>query len=107
MIASGAISDSAPINESVTLDAKTPGQYELLNDAPVSVAFGGVVDANVVVIFSDRPITVTLTSTAGAASVVCDDMVFIISRTTPYTAITLTRTPATDTNVTVFLGEKA
>lgn len=108
LLASGAISSRAPINEYVTLDAKQDAEYDLVSDAPHVVAFGGVTNANIVIIFTDRPITVTLTSSAGATQVIAiDDMVTIISRTVAYTAISITRTPATEAHVTVFLGEKA
>lgn len=108
LLSSGAISDSAPISEQVTLAQKNPGEYDLLVDTPVAVAFGGVVSANVIVISTDRPITVRLTSPSGAIqSVPVDDFLAIISRTNAYTAIDLTRQPATETHVSVFLGQKA
>jgi hypothetical protein len=108
LLASGAISDRAPIREFLTLDAKQEGDYPLNTDSAVPVDFGGVVDANVVIIFSDRPITVSLTPSGGSPQTIpCDDMIAIISRTTPYTAISLTRTPATTTNAVVFIGEQA
>ncbi len=109
LLASGRASELAPINESVVL-AKKNGQdnYILTVDTPVPVAFGGVTNAHVVTIFSDRKITVRLTSADGATqSVPCDDMLIIVSKTTPFTAIDLTRVAAQETRVEVFIGEKS
>jgi hypothetical protein len=109
MLRSGAVPvGPTPINEVVTLDEKNLDQYTLTADAAQAVSFGGVTNAHVVIVSADRPITVRLTSAAGAVQAIpVDDQIVIISRTSPFTAITLTRTPATLTNVNVFLGEKA
>lgn len=108
LLSSGAPFLYAPISEYVTLDAKTDGSYALESDSPLAVQFGGVVNANVVIINCDEPITVQLTSTDGTNQVIpVDDTLIIISRTDAYTAINLVRTPATLTNIVVFLGEQA
>lgn len=108
MLRSGAASISAPVNAFVTLNAKNTDDYDLLSDSPQAVAFGGVAVANIVIINSDRKIMLTLTSADGAAQTIpCDGEVYLISRTVGFTAISLTRIPATETHVKVFLGEKA
>jgi hypothetical protein len=95
------------MQEYVTLDAKNLEPSQLTVDTPVAVNFGGVTNCNVLIIQSDRPITVTVTSAAGTSqSFPCDGYLQLISRTVPITAVSLTRTPATLTNVSVFLGEK-
>jgi len=97
-----------PVNECVTLDEKTLDCIQLASDGPQSVAFGGVARANVVVIQADKKIDALLTSADGTAQVVPVDGTFVlITRTVPVTAISLTRVPATLTNVNVFIGEKA
>ena len=108
LLNSGAASELAAINETVMLALKN-GQddYTLTGDAPVAVAFGGVTDANVVVIFTDRKIRVRLTSADGAAQAVpVDGMAILISKSVPFTAIDLTRVPAQETRVKVFVGQK-
>ena len=109
MLHSGAVPiGPTPINATVILDEKQPAQYTLNADGPQVVAFGGVTNAHVLDISTDRPITVTVTSAAGAAQVIpVDGELHLVSRTVPITAVSLTRTPATLTNVNVFLGEKA
>lgn len=109
LLASGRASELAPINESVVL-SKKKGQddYVLEVDTAVAVDFGGLDEAHVVSIFSDRKIRVRLTSADGATQAVpVDGMLKIISRTVPFTAIDLTRVAAQETRVSVFLGEKA
>lgn len=97
-----------PISETVVLDAKNVDEYTLTSDSAQPIAFGGVVNANVVIISCDRPITVILTSVSGTNQVISiDDQLIILSRTTPYTAISVQRTPATLTTVFAFVGEKA
>ena len=109
LLGSGAASELAPICESVVLALKN-GQdtYVLGVDTPVPVAFGGVTNANVIVIFSNRKITLRLTSADGALQAVpCDGLLVLISKTVPYTAIDMTRVAAQETSVRVFIGEKS
>jgi len=97
-----------PINESVTLDEKDLNSIKLSGDGAVAVPFGSVANAHVVVIQSDRKVMVRLTSADGATQAIpVDGYLQLISRSVPFTAIDLTRVPATLTNVSVFLGEKA
>jgi len=108
MVRSGAVKLGAQICETVTLDQKQTDGYTLSSDSAQVIAFGGVANAHVVIITCDEPCKAALTCLDGSAQVVdFDDLLLIISRTNPYTAITVTRTPATLTNISVFLGEKA
>lgn len=108
LLASGAASLLAPINESVILAQKNFDDYRLLVDTPIAVAFGGVTNAHVVVVFTDRKIRVRLTSADGAAQAVpVDGYLTIISDAVPFTAIDLTRVAAQETRVKVFIGEKS
>ena len=106
-------SGAAPIGptkilEQVTLDEKNLASYQLSADAAQSVAFAGVVNAHVVIVNCDQPITLQLTSSAGVLqSIPVDDQFVLISRTNAVTALSLVRTPATLTNVSVFVGEMA
>lgn len=108
LLASGAIKDSSPISEQVTLQQKNEGSYQLTVDSPVVVDFGGCTNASVIMIVADRKIDVTLTSADGTAQVIpVDGRLDLISRSVPYTAISLTRVAAQLTNVNVFVGMKA
>jgi hypothetical protein len=107
LLASGAASFAAPISESVMLAQKNYDDYTLDADAVQAVAFGGVADAHVVLIFSDRKIAIRLTSADGATQVVpCDGFLGLISETVPFTAIDIQRVAGQETKVKVFIGEK-
>jgi hypothetical protein len=108
LLQSGAAAITAPIQEYLTLDEKNLDQYQLTSDSPQAVGFGGVANANVLIVSSDRKVMVQVTSADGTAQAIpCDDQLIVISRTVPITAVSLTRVPATLTNVSVFLGESA
>lgn len=107
LLNSGAASLSATINESLQLSQKNSDDYDLVTDTPVPVSLGGVTLINVLVVFSNRPITIMLTSAVGTnQSVPCDGWLLLESRTTPITAVDLVRSPAQETKVSVFFGQK-
>jgi len=99
----------AVIDESVTLEAKQLSEQRLTVDTPVPVDFGGVVNANVVVMKAiGGKVTARFTSADGATqSVPFDTYLILMSDAVPITAIDLTRVAGTDTTVRVFLGDKA
>lgn len=108
LLSSGAPSMSAPVNVSVMLSQKNFDDYVLVADAVVPVAFGGVTNAHVIEIESDRKIKVRLTSADGAAQVIAvDGRLELISKTVPYTAIDLQRVAGQETRVKVFIGQKS
>jgi len=93
--------------ESMYLAQKESSTYTLTVDSAVAVAFAGVTNANVVIITTNQKIKVRITSADGAVqSIPVDGLLIIVSKTVPITAIDLTRVPATETRVRVFLGEK-
>jgi hypothetical protein len=107
--ASGLANITTPIFEQLTLAEKSLSQYDLTTNTPVTVPFGGLTGAHVVVItVTSGQLTATLTSTAGASQVIpVDTLAILISQTTPYTALTLTRASGIETIVEVFLGQSA
>ena len=108
LLASGAPSLSAPINEVVTLAQKNFDDYLLSADAVVPVQFGGVANANVIEISCDRKIKARFTSADGAVQVMpIDGHLSLISKTVPYTAIDLQRVAGQETRVKVFIGQKS
>lgn len=109
LLASGATSLTTPVKEDVTLALYNgPDVYKLVADAVQAVAFGGVANANVVEITSDRKIKVRLTSADGALQIIAvDGKLELISRTAPYTAIDLQRVAGQETTVRVFIGQKS
>jgi hypothetical protein len=97
----------APIDERVTLTNKLYQEYSLDSDMPVSVAFGGLTSANVVILkAAGGKVRARITSADGSAQAVPFDSYWILmSLANPVTALDLTRTPATPITVQVFLGE--
>jgi len=108
LLASGAPSLLAPISETVTLAQKYFDDYVLSLDAVQVVAFGGVVNANVIEISCDRKIKARFTSADGATQVIpVDGHLSLISKTAPFTALDLQRVVGQETRVKVFLGQKS
>jgi len=98
----------AAIDEQLSLKAKTLVDLLLTSDAPLAVPFGTVANAHVLVVKGTSKVKVTVTSADGTAqSLPADTVLILMSGSVPVTAVTLTRVPATDTTVRVFLGEKA
>lgn len=105
---SGIASIPAPIDEQLVLTAKDYNTITLTVDTPVVVPFSGGVDeaAVVVVKVTGSKVRVRLTSTDGSQQSVPVDTFFVcISRSTPITAIDLTRTPGVSTRVDIFMGQ--
>ena len=99
----------AQISENRTLQHKMIADIDLTVDAPVTVAFGGVVNAHVLELkATGGKVKATITTSDGAAQVVpVDSALILICDGAPVTALTLTRLASTPTSVRVFLGEKS
>jgi len=99
----------APIDETTQLTKKMVDTVTLDVDAPVSVGFGGVANANIVLlkVTYGASVRARITSAAGVEqSIPFDTYLILMSMENPITAIDLTRTPATETEVEVILGEQ-
>ncbi len=99
-----------PFSEEETLSVKNYDELNLAVDTAVSVNFGGVTNAAVVLIAVQNGLKVTarITSADGTLQAIpVDDTLILICRSVPVTAITLTRLAATATTVRVFLGQQA
>jgi hypothetical protein len=93
-----------------TLANRQPSKYTLDGDAPVSVDFGGLTEANFIVVSvqSGGHVRARITSADGVdAEVPVDPMAVLASRRVPITALDLTRDPGVETVVEVYLGEYA
>ena len=100
---------TAVIDESVILDKKVVDTIRLTVDTAVVVDFGGITNANIIILKSTGGVKVTarISSADGAAQAIpFDTFLILMSMDFPITAITLTRLPATETDVRVFLGEE-
>lgn len=99
----------ATINESKTLKVKSSTDVVLSIDTPVAVPFGGVVNANIIILKSTSgKVTARVTSADGSTqSVPFDTYWILMSDSTPITAIDLTRVAGVETTVRCFVAEKA
>lgn len=106
---SGSLSIECELDEVVSLTQKMSLQLSLNSDVPVSVPFGSLASACVIVVKAvGGKVKLTLTSADGTAQTIPVDSLFhVISIAVPYTAISVTRVPGTTTTVQVFLGESA
>lgn len=99
---------STSIDESIELVRKQLNEYTLTSDVAVSVDLTGlVVGANVLLVaVTGGKVKVRITSTDGAVqSIPCDDLLYLICRSVPITAIDITRlTGVAGINVKVFTG---
>ena len=100
---------TAALDERMSLANELVSQLVLDSEGAVSIPFGGLDAANLVVLkVAGGPVTVRLTSAAGTTQAVPVDTFFtLFSRGANITAIDVTRTPGTLTTIKYFLGEKA
>lgn len=106
--ASGCPNVQVTLDESVTLDKQMFTEIDLDVDTAIAVDFGGLTNAHVIAIHSNRKVAVAFTSADGTSQIIpVENFLKIISKgTVPYTAITLTRVAGQETKVKVFLGSK-
>lgn len=98
----------APLLHSLYLVRRLFLTVSLTGDSPVAVNFGSLSGANVVVLQSTSKVRARFTSSDGSTQAVpVDPLQLQISLATPFTALDLTRLPGVNTEVTLFLGEKA
>jgi len=98
----------AVIDEPKTIKSKQVSEQILITDAPASIAFGGVVNAHIVVLKATGKVKALITSADGTAQAVpFDTYLILMNDSVPLTAITLTRVTTIETTVRIFLAEKA
>lgn len=104
---SGSSAITTRLTEAVVLDLFSRKDYILTADPAVTVEFDSMTRAEVVIVRCSSKVTVTVTSADGSAQVFpADPLALIISKTVPYTAVTLTRVAGTETTCQVFIGQK-
>jgi hypothetical protein len=83
------------------------GKLTLSGDAPVSVNFGSLTAAHVVILQTTGKVRARLTTSDGATQSVPVDPIFVlVSEGVPVTAIDLTRVSGVETIVSVFIGQR-
>ena len=98
----------AQLAETMYLQDKLVGSYSLASDATVNVSLGSLAGAHIVIVRSTSKVRARLTSGDGAAqSIPVDPLLILLASASPVTAIDLTRLAGVNTEVTIFLGERA
>ncbi len=98
----------APLLHSLYLARRVNLLISLTSDSPLTVDLGSLSGAHVVILQSTSKVRARLTSSDGSTQAVpVDPLQLLISQAVPVTAIDLTRLPGVNTEVTLFLGEKA
>jgi hypothetical protein len=88
------------------LSKKHYDELTLSEDFETACSFGGILEANVIILESDEKCVVKLTSADGTKQIVpVDDLLILVSALVPVTAIDLVRRAGVTTNIKVFLGE--
>ena len=106
---SGCPTTLSPIEEKISLSkAPITVEYELTDDAAQAVSFGGLTQANVVMIKSvGGKVRARLTSADGTDQAVpVDSFMLLFSSSVPFTALDITRVSGVSTTVKVLLGER-
>lgn len=99
----------SPIDEAIQLSNKHIDTIDLGVDTPVAVSFGGLTNANIIMLKSTAGVKVRarITSADGTDQAIpFDTFLVLMSMDVPVTAIDLTRLTGTPTQVRVFLGEE-
>ena len=98
----------APLLHSLYIVRRLNTVVQLDGDTPVSVSFGSLTGAHVLILQSTSKVRARLTSADGSAqSAPVDPLFVLISLAVPLTALDLTRQASVASVVNVFLGEKA
>ncbi len=98
------------LDEQVAISDKLAATVDLNADGPQAVPMGSIALAAIVIIkvVTGLKIDAIITTSDGVSQIVpVDSLLVLISQGVPVTALSLTRTPATQTSVRVFLGQKA
>ncbi len=104
---SGSSAITTRLTEAVVLDLYSRKDMILAADAAADVEFDSLTQAEVVIVRCSSKVTVTVTSADGATQVFpADPLAVIISKTVPFTAVSLTRVAGTETTCQVFIGQK-
>lgn len=84
-------------------------QLTLASDSPAALPFGGLSEANVLIVKCvGGKVRVRITSADGSQqSVPVDSFLALISASVPMTTVDVTRVPGVQTVVRYFLGQKA
>lgn len=114
LLLSGSVVDSPDGSVARPFDFRVPCSpapeqrvIALTSDAPFSVSLDGLTAINAIYLEADHPVTVRVTSAAGAAQSLPAEMWSLISRAVPITAITLVRVAGQATAVILILGQGA
>lgn len=103
---SGDFEIAADIMESLAVSKRLATVVSLTADPAETINMADITNAAVVIIKSDYPVTVRLTSASGASQLIAGvKFMVLLCSATPVTAITLQRTPSQTTSCRILLAE--
>lgn len=103
---SGDMTIESDLDEELALSLKYSQLMQLSVDGAQSVNMGGITSAALVIVKSDLPVALLLTSIMGVSSIIpVDNFIALITSTNPITAIALQRPTGLFTNVRMTLGQ--
>lgn len=107
--ADGTISEDAEVlSERMVLKGKLSQTFVLADDAILPVAFGALASASLIMVRASTKVKVRITSADGATQAIpVHGLLLLFDVSVPVTALDVVRLPGVETEVTVFLGEKA
>lgn len=76
-------------------------------DSPVTVDLSAIQSVHMLQIVASHPVTLRLTSAAGAAQLLPSEFMFLVTRAVPITGISLVRVAGQTTTVRLTLGQGA
>lgn len=99
---------NAPISERKTLELKLFQAIELTSNPAVSVSFGTLTEAHVLIIATTAKVVATITSSDGATQTIpVENLLILINDSVPVTALSIQRFAGQDTTANIFLGQQA
>lgn len=95
------------INEIRTLDARQVTVQELTSNTEVTISFGAVTQANVLIVDATDKVLLKITSADGTEQIVAADKLILLCAVSPVTALKVTRRAGVDTTLRIFVGQTA
>ncbi len=102
---SGDMSIESDLHEELALTLKYSQLLQLTVDGPQVINMGGITSAALLIVKSDFPISLILTSILGVAVVPVDKFIAMITSTQPITALSVQRPTGLLTTVRLTLGQ--
>lgn len=96
----------AILDEELALTLKYAQVMQLTANGDTTVSLGGITNASLLIVKTDQPVTLKITTGLGAAQVIgVNKFLCLITTTVPITALTIARPTDVLTNARIVLGQ--